>query len=514
MAEDMNEKNEKILELKNITKEFPGVVALKGVDFDLRYGEVHTLVGENGAGKSTLVKIITGIYPQTSGDIIYEGGSVSWHNPLESIKRGIAAIYQEPTIFPDFNVAENIFMGHQSYNKVSRKINWRYLYKKTSTLMGGLAANIKPRDNIRGLSMAERQLVEIAKALSINAKILIMDEPTSALSISESRELFSIIQDLKKKGTSIIFISHKLEDIFNVADRVTVLRDGNCIGTKSMENVSKDEVIQMMVGREVKNLFPKLEVKQGNELLRVEGMSRKGSFKDVDFCLNEGEILGFYGLVGSGRTEVAKAIFGLEPANRGKIFIKGKEVRITNPNMAIELGIGYVPENKDEEGLILDMSITSNITLPILEKFSKFGWLDNKAERKTAEEYSEMLDVKASNLEQNVLSLSGGNKQKVSLAKWLASEAKILLFDEPTKGIDIGAKAAIHKFISELASKGFGILMISSELPEILGMSDNILVMHVGLISGYYKRSEATQEKILASAISDNEIDSSNRVRY
>jgi len=514
MAEDMNEKNEKILELKNITKEFPGVVALKGVDFDLRYGEVHTLVGENGAGKSTLVKIIAGIYPQTSGDIIYEGGSVSWHNPLESIKRGIAAIYQEPTIFPDFNVAENIFMGHQSYNKVSRKINWRYLYKKTNTLMGGLVANIKPRDNIRGLSMAERQLVEIAKALSLNAKILIMDEPTSALSVSESRELFSIIQDLKKKGTSIIFISHRLEDIFNVADRVTVLRDGNCIGTKSMENISKDEVIQMMVGREVKNLFPKLEVKQGNELLRVEGMSRKGSFKDVDFCLNEGEILGFYGLVGSGRTEVAKAIFGLEPANRGKIFIKGKEVRITNPNMAIELGIGYVPENRDEEGLILDMSITSNITLPILEKFSKFGWLDNKAERKTAEEYSEMLDVKASNLEQNVLSLSGGNKQKVSLAKWLASEAKILLFDEPTKGIDIGAKAAIHKFISELVSKGFGILMISSELPEILGMSDNILVMHVGLIRGYYKRSEATQEKILASAISDNEIDSSNKVRY
>jgi rhamnose transport system ATP-binding protein len=502
--------NEKILELRNITKEFPGVVALNNVDFNLKYGEIHTLVGENGAGKSTLVKIITGIYTQTSGDIIYEGESVLWHSPIESIRRGIAAIYQEPTIFPDLNVAENIFMGHQRYNNITRKINWRYLYKETNKIMNELNVNIKPRDRIRGLSVAERQLVEIAKALSTNAKILIMDEPTSSLSISESKKLFSIIHDLKKKGTSIIFISHKLEDIFDVTDRVTVLRDGNYIATKDMKHVSQDELIQMMVGRELKNLFPKLEVKQGSELLRVEGLSRKGKFRDVSFCLHEGEILGFYGLVGAGRTEVAKAIFGMEPANSGKIFIRGKEVKITNPNTAIELGMGYVSENRDEEGIILNMSITSNISLPVLERFSKFGWLDNKAERKTAKEYSEMMDVRATSLEQNVLNLSGGNKQKVSLAKWLATKSKILLFDEPTKGIDVGAKATIHKFISELASKGFGILMISSELPEILGMSDNILVMHEGLITDYYKRSEATQEKIIASAIAN----SSNKVRF
>ena len=350
--------------------------------------------------------------------------------------------------------------------------------------MRELNSNIKPKDRIKGLSVAERQLVEIAKALSTNAKILIMDEPTSSLSISESNELFSIIHDLKAKGASIIFISHKLEDIFNVADRVTVLRDGNYISTKNMKGVSKDELIQMMVGRKVKNLFPKLEVSQGKELLRVEKLSQKGNFRDVSFSLHEGEILGLYGLVGAGRTEVAKAIFGMNPANSGKIFVNGKEVKISNPNYAIELGIGYASENRDEEGIILDMDITSNITLPILKKFSKFGWLDNKAERKTAKEYSEIL--------------------KFSLAKWLASEAKILIFDEPTKGIDVGAKASVHKFISELASKGFGILMISSELPEIMGMSDNILVMHEGLVTGFYRRSETNQEKILASAIADN----------
>lgn len=494
-----------ILELRQITKQFPGVTALKDVDFDLQSREVHALVGENGAGKSTLVKIITGVLQPTHGEIMYEGISISWHDPKESIKKGIAAIYQDPAIFPDLNVAENIFMGHQPHNKTTRKINWRQLYAKTEELMQTLNVNIKPTDKIRGLSIAERQLVEIAKALSINAKIVIMDEPTSALSISESEELFEIIQDLKKQGTSIIFISHRIEDIFKVADRVTALRDGIHVGTRDIQKVTVDELVQMMVGREVKNMFPKIEMKRGKELLRVEHLSRKGEFRDVSFQVCEGEILGLYGLVGAGRTEVAKAIFGMDKLASGSIYIDGQKTTIASPQDAIALGIAYVPEDRDEEGIILNMDITSNITLPILQEFSTLGWLDNKAETKTASEYTQMMDVKSSGVQQRVLSLSGGNKQKVSLAKWLASKSKIILFDEPTKGIDVGTKASVHRFISELAAKEYAIVMISSELPEIMGMSDNILVMHEGLVKGYFNRTEVTEEEILTTALADIE---------
>ena len=499
--------SENILELRKITKQFPGVTALKDVDFDLQAGEVHALVGENGAGKSTLVKIITGVLNPTHGEIIYEDKPVTWHNPQDSIKRGIAAIYQEPAIFPDLNVAENIFMGHQPHSQTTRKINWRQLYDKTDELMHSLNVQIKPTDKIRGLSIAERQLVEIAKALSTNAKIVIMDEPTSALSISESEELFAIIQDLKQKGASIIFISHRIEDIFKVADRVTALRDGARVGTRAIHNVTLDELVQMMVGREVKNLFPKIDVNMGAELLRVEHLSRKGKFRDVSFRVCEGEILGLYGLVGAGRTEVAKAIFGMDQLDSGSVYVRGPKVVINTPQDAIALGIAYVPEDRDKEGIILNMNIMSNITLPILQEFSTLGWLDTMAETKTASEYAQMLDVKSSGVHQRVISLSGGNKQKVSLAKWLASQSKILLFDEPTKGIDVGTKASVHKFLSELAAKGYAIVMISSELPEIMGMSDNILVMHEGLVKGYFKRSATTEEEILTSALANSKSD-------
>ncbi|GAK58212.1 ribose transport ATP-binding protein RbsA [Candidatus Vecturithrix granuli] len=493
-----------ILELRNITRQFPGVTALKDVDFQLRAGEVHALVGENGAGKSTLVKIITGVLQPTQGELLYEGQPVVWHDARDSIQRGIAAIYQDPAIFPDLNVAENIFMGHQPHHKTTRKIYWRQLYLQTEELMRSLNVHIKATDRIRGLSIAERQLVEIAKALSINAKIVIMDEPTSALSISESKELFRIIADLKRQGVSVIFISHRLEDIFQVADRVTALRDGTHVGTRNIGEVTLDGLVQMMVGREVTNLFPKIQVEQGREVLRVEGLARKGEFRDVSFQVREGEILGLYGLVGAGRTEVAKAIFGMTPPDRGAISIYGEPATIRKPQDAIAKGIAYVPEDRDKEGIILNMNVTSNITLPILRQFSRLGWLDNKGERKTAQEYASMLDVKSAGLHQHVIGLSGGNKQKVSLAKWLASQAKILLFDEPTKGIDIGAKSSVHRFISELAAKGYAIVMISSELPEILGMSDNILVMHEGLIKGYFSRKDATQEDILTTALADN----------
>lgn len=493
-----------ILELHQITKKFPGVTALHDVDFALKAGEVHALVGENGAGKSTLVKIITGVLEPTLGEIIYEGASVAWKNPMDSIKRGIAAIYQDPAIFPDLNVAENIFMGHQPHSPTTRKIAWRQLYAKTEELMASLKVNIKPTDKIRGLSIAERQLVEIAKALSINAKIVIMDEPTSALSISESEELFDIIRDLKNKGTSIIFISHRIEDIFKVADSVTALRDGSHVGTRDIKQVTLNELVQMMVGREVKNLFPKVETKIGAEALRVEHLARKGEFRDVSFSVRAGEILGLYGLVGAGRTEVAKAVFGMTPLEAGNVYVDGQAARIRHPQDAIALGIAYVPEDRDEEGIILNMDITSNITLPILRQLSSFGWLDQRAEHRTASEYATMLAVKFANLGQRVMSLSGGNKQKVSLAKWLASQSKIILFDEPTKGIDVGAKASVHKFISELAAKGYAIVMISSELPEIMGMSDNILVMHEGLVKGYFTRAAATEHEILTSALADS----------
>jgi rhamnose transport system ATP-binding protein len=492
-----------VLELKKITKQFPGVTALKDVDFDLRPGEVHALVGENGAGKSTLVKIITGVLQPTEGQILYDGHPVSWENPQDSISRGIAAIYQEPAIFSDLNVAENIYMGHQPHGRLSRRINWREMYRKTNELLQTLKSSISAKDKIMGLSIAERQLVEIAKALSISARVVIMDEPTSALSISESEELFAIVEQLKSKGTSIIFISHRIEDIFKVADRVTALRDGGNVGTRAIGEVDLNELIQMMVGRAVQDLYPKGQAKIGEEQLRVEGLSRKGKYRGVSFSLRAGEILGLYGLVGAGRTEVAKAIFGMEPADSGRIFIRGQEQSIANPQKAIGLGIAYVSENKDEEGIILNMDIASNITLPILRRFLKAGLLDRKAEVQTAEEYSRMLDVKASSVLQKVISLSGGNKQKVSLAKWLASKARIILFDEPTKGIDVGAKAAVHKFISELAENGYAVLMISSELPEIMGMSDNILVMHEGIVKGYFPRSQGSQEKILATALAD-----------
>ncbi len=493
-----------ILELRNITKQFPGVTALKDVDFQLRPGEVHALVGENGAGKSTLVKIITGVLQSTQGEIVYEGEPVVWHDARDSIQRGIAAIYQDPAIFPDLNVAENIFMGHQPHHTTTRKIYWRQLYLKTEELMQSLNVHIRATDKIRGLSIAERQLVEIAKALSIHAKIVIMDEPTSALSISESKELFRIIAELKRHGVSVIFISHRLEDIFQAADRVTALRDGTHVGTRNIGEVTLDGLVQMMVGREVKNLFPKVSVEQGREVLCVERLSRKGEFRDVSFRVHEGEILGLYGLVGAGRTEVAKTIFGMTPPDRGTISIYGEPVTIRKPQEAIARGIAYVPEDRDKEGIILNMAITSNITLPILQQFSKLGWLDNTGEQMTAEEYANMLDVKSAGVHQYVIGLSGGNKQKVSLAKWLASQAKILLFDEPTKGIDIGTKSSVHRFISELAAKGYAIVMISSELPEILGMSDNILVMHEGLVKGYFARKNATQEDILTTALADN----------
>jgi len=492
---------ENILRLENITKIFPGTVALDRVRFELDKGEVHALVGENGAGKSTLIKIISGIHHADSGQIYLDGEPVSITNPLMAQQHGIAAIYQEPTIFPDLSVAENVFMGHQEYNPISRLINWRKVYEETEQLLKSLGVDLNPRMMVKNLSTAKQQMVEIVKALSVKSRILIMDEPTSALTLREVKDLFDIIRRLKESGTSIIFISHRLEEAFEIADRITVLRDGRYVGTRNISDATVDEVIKMMVGRTLSDMFPKVDVEVGETILKVEGLTKEDQFYDISFELRKGEILGFSGLVGAGRTELARVIFGLEKPDSGKIFVNGKEVRISNPNLAMKYGIAYLPEDRQAQGLILPMDITKNITLPILDKFTKVSWVNEKKEIEDAKKYADMLKIKTPGLWQKVMQLSGGNQQKVVIAKWLATNPRILILDEPTRGIDVGTKTSVHEFMSELISRGIGIMMISSELPEILGMSDRIIVMCEGKITGEFMREEATQDKVLAAAV-------------
>ena len=493
--------DKKILRLENITKTFPGTLALDKVNFDLEAGEVHALAGENGAGKSTLIKIISGIYQPDSGSIYLNGNLVNLKNALFAQKHGIASIYQEPTIFPDLSVAENIYMGHQECSPITKRLNWKKMYDNAEQLLESLELDLDPRTKVRNLSAAEQQLAEIVKALSLNSQILIMDEPTSALTLNEVTSLFKIIKHLKSLGTSIIFISHRIEEIFEMADRVTVLRDGHYIGTNNISTVTVDELIKMMIGRTLNELFPKKFAERGEPILKVEAFSKERQFHDITFKLHKGEILGFYGLIGAGRSELARAIFGLESPDSGKIFVNGEQVHIRNPRMTMKHGVAYLPEDRQHQGLVLQMNITNNITLPILDQFIKMGLVDTGKEARVAKKYADMLDVRASGLWKKVMQLSGGNQQKVVLAKWLATNPQILILDEPTKGIDVGAKASVHRFMSELVSQGIGIMMISSELPEILGMSDRIIVMCEGRITGKFTREEASQDKILSAAV-------------
>lgn len=492
---------EPILEVNGIKKYFGGVRALDGVHFDLLPGEVHALVGENGAGKSTLVKVISGVHQPEAGEIKFNGQAVSFSNPLAAQRYGIAVIYQEPTLFPDLDIAENIFISRQPVHPRTGRIKWRQMYEDALGLLNSLGLNIDPHTRVRGLSVANQQLVEIAKALSLNAKVLIMDEPTSALTLREVEELFRIVRHLRQAGTAIIFISHRLEEAFELADRITVLRDGHYIGTCAVKEITLDKVIQMMVGRTLENMYPKEKVLQGEVALRVEGLTKEGLFYDVSFELRQGEILGLAGLVGARRTEVARAIFGVEPADRGTILVDGRQVNIRSPNDALAEGIAYVPEDRQQHGLVLPMNVTQNITLPLLRELTNAGgWLNQAAEEKVAQEFATRLDVRAAGLWQRAQELSGGNQQKVVLAKWLATRPRILILDEPTRGIDVGTKAAVHQLMNTLAKQGMAILMISSELPEILGMSDRIVVMYEGRVTGRFSRAEATQEKIMAAA--------------
>jgi rhamnose transport system ATP-binding protein len=488
-----------VLELKNITKRFAGVEVLHGVSLALRPGEIHALLGENGAGKSTLIKVITGIHQPDGGEIYLDDRHVHFNDALQARTAGIAAIYQELSLCPDLNVAENIFLGQQP-TAAGGRIDWRKLYSEAERLLDSLGVHLDLKTKARNLSIAQMQSVEIARAFSLHARILIMDEPTSSLTLSEAAELFVLMRRLRSEGTAIIFISHRLEELFEVADQVTVLRDGTYVGTRPVKGVTRDELIRLMVGRTISDLFPKQDVRPGEIALKVDHLTHTGIFKDISFELRRGEILGMAGLVGAGRTDVARAIFGVVPPTSGTIQVEGRQVEIMSPQQAISLGLAYVPEDRQLHGLITAMNITSNISLPILKEYARQGWLKDKAERLAAFNAARQMEVRANSMWQIARTLSGGNQQKVVLAKWLSTKPRILILDEPTRGIDVGTKAAVHALMSNLAAEGLAILMISSELPEVLGMSDRILVMHEGQMTGLFSRAEATQEKIISAA--------------
>jgi rhamnose transport system ATP-binding protein len=490
-----------LLELTGISKAFAGVHALKGVSFDLRAGEVHALVGENGAGKSTLIKVITGAHLPDKGRIEVDGRPVGELDPVRARELGIAAIYQQPALFPDLTVAENIAIGLEP-DGIWRRVRWDRRRAHAKILLEKIAATIDPETEVRSLSMPEQQLVEIARALGAEARILIMDEPTASLSDKEVDRLFRVIGELKSHGVGIVYISHRLEELPAIANRVTALRDGVLVGTRRMEEVSRGDLIRMMVGRELSAVFPKTSVEPGELVLEVRHLScRAAGVRDVSLSVRAGEIVGLAGLVGAGRTELARVLFGITPADTGEVRLRGQPVAIDSPPHAAALGIAYVPEDRRRHGVILDMTTAANATLATLHAISRFGFLNFRREREIAAGFVRQLGIKTPSLETRVGNLSGGNQQKVALARWLAAKPALLILDEPTQGVDVGAKAEIHRLMSELAGWGLAILMISSELPEILGMSDRIAVMHGGTIVGSFDRAGATQEAILELAL-------------
>ncbi len=490
-----------MLRLRGIGKSFAGVRALEGVSFDLRPGEVHALVGENGAGKSTLIKVITGAHRPDEGTMEVDGAIVEDLDPVSARGLGIAAIYQQPALFPDLSVAENIGIGLEP-GGWWRRVRWNERRDRARRLLDRAGASIAPGADVHGLSMPEQQLVEIARALGAEARILIMDEPTASLSDQEVERLFRAIAELKARGVGIIYISHRLEELPTIADRVTALRDGRLVGTRAMSEVSRGELIRMMVGRELSAVFPKGDVEPREVVLEATGLGcRESGIHNIHLSVRAGEIVGLAGLVGAGRTELARVLFGLTPADSGRIEIDGQPARIDTPARAISMGIAYVPEDRRRHGVILPMSTADNTTLATLPAHSSFGLIHRSRERATASAFVHRLGVKTPSLEAPVGNLSGGNQQKVALARWLASGPRLLILDEPTQGVDVGAKAEIHRLMSELAGEGLAILMISSELPEILGMSDRIAVMRGGTIAATLDRAEASQEAILDLAL-------------
>ncbi|MGI6169790.1 MAG: sugar ABC transporter ATP-binding protein [Christensenellales bacterium] len=492
---------ENLVEMRDITKSFPGVLALDNVHFELNRGEVHVLLGENGAGKSTLMKILSGVYHKDSGTILYKGKEVNIENVHQAQELGISIIYQELNVSPYLTVAENIYIGRQPMK--AGRVDWKKMYADAQQVLDELQVNIHPKTIVKNLTIAQQQMVEVARAISKNVDVLIMDEPTSSLTEHEIEQLFRTIRELTAKGVGIIYISHRLEELREVGDRATVFRDGRFVETVNFNQgeVDLDYLIKLMVGRDLKDKFPKEEVPIGEEVFRVENVScDKTKVKECSFHVRSGEILGFSGLMGAGRTELMRAAIGADARDGGDIYLNGKKIQIRNFGDAVKNRIGFLTEDRKGQGLVLIFDVKSNITLAGLDKIIKRKFLDLRKERDDAQKLSEALDIKTPSLKQKVKFLSGGNQQKVVLAKWLFTDCDILIFDEPTRGIDVGAKTEIYKLMTELARRGVAIIMISSELPEILGMSDRIYVMHEGKITGELQRNEADQEKILKLA--------------
>ena len=499
-----NPENKPLVTLKNVTKEFPGVLALDKINLNLYPGKVMALVGENGAGKSTVVKILTGLYQPDGGEFHMNGELQTFSSPHDARAAGISAIHQETVMFDNLSVCENIFMGHQLKKPGSFLLDWKTMRVKTQELLDKLEVEFTPETPLKYLSVAQKHMVEIAKALSYETELVIMDEPTAALSLNEIEDLYKIVEQLKSEGKAILFISHKFEEIFAISDHYTVLRDGQYISEGEIADVDTNSLIKMMVGRDLNQVFPKKKVEIGESILEVTNYAHKTEFDQINFSLRKGEILGFYGLVGSGRSEVAQAIFGISKPSQGTLKIDGELVTIKTPQNAIDAGIAYVPEDRQLQGAILEMDIKENITLPQLESVNNGYILKKAKENSVVDEFGEKLAIKAYNWTQKVSQLSGGNQQKVVLSKWLATDPKVLILDEPTKGIDVGSKAAVHELMGQMVNDGLGVILISSELPEILGMADNIVVMHEGLIKEILPRSEATSESIVALATGAN----------
>ncbi|MBX4920199.1 sugar ABC transporter ATP-binding protein (plasmid) [Rhizobium bangladeshense] len=488
-----------ILEMRGISQIFPGVKALDNVSIALHPGTVTALIGENGAGKSTLVKILTGIYRPNEGEILVDGQPTSFASAQAAIDAGVTAIHQETVLFDELTVAENIFLGHAPRTRL-RTIDWQTMNSRSKALLTALESNIDPTIRLKDLSIAQRHLVAIARALSIEARIVIMDEPTAALSRKEIDDLFRIVRGLKEQGKAILFISHKFDELYEIADDFVVFRDGRAVGRGKLKETPQDEIVRMMVGRDVENVFPKIEVAIGGPVLEVEKYSHRTEFRDISLTLRKGEILGIYGLIGAGRSELAQSLFGITKPLSGRLTLEGREISIHSPHDAIKAGIVYVPEERGRHGLALPMPIYQNMTLPSLARTSRKGFLQAAEEFALARKYAERLDLRAAALSVPVGTLSGGNQQKVVIGKWLATMPKVIILDEPTKGIDIGSKAAVHGFISELAAEGLSIIMISSELPEIIGMSDRVLVMKEGLSAGLFERDQLSPEALVRAA--------------
>ena len=493
-----------VLELKGVSKAFGAVIALRSADLALHAGSIHAVVGENGAGKSTLVKIMAGLYQRDTGTFEMDGQPVHFRTTAEAKAAGVAVIYQEPTLFPDLSVTENVFMGRQPTGRFGR-IDKAAMRAEVAGLMERLGVRIDPDRPAEGLSIADQQIIEIAKAISLDARVLIMDEPTAALSGVEVERLFAVARSLRDEGRALMFISHRFDEVFGLCDTVTVMRDGTYIATEAIADTSVPEIVRMMVGRDVNELFPKLEAEIGEPLLEVSGLTMPGVFRDISFTVRSGEIVALAGLVGAGRSEVARAVFGVDPYEQGSVVLAGRALPSHNPAAAMRAGLALVPEDRRKQGLVIDATVATNITDAIRPTLTRFGLVTSHAENVEAQVWARKLEVKTAALDAVAGTLSGGNQQKVVLAKWLAANPRVLIIDEPTRGIDVGTKSEVHRMMSELAGMGLAILMISSELPEVLGMADRVLVMHEGRITAELDRADATPESVMFAATHNTE---------